>query len=116
MNKPISGNLSTYEVNAVIPPDLITPLLELLSKRGGHLIRMVSHEDRPPPRKHGKSPAHEVILLALKDEAGELHRADLRKALEHSGHSPASVGPICSMLQKQGRVFSPRRGFWQIRA
>jgi hypothetical protein len=104
-----------YEVNAVIPTDLISPLLELLQKKGGHLIRMTSHDGRPPPRKHGKEPAHQVILSHLQEEDGELHRADLRKALEASGHSPSSVGPICSMLQKQGRVFSPRRGFWQLR-
>ena len=111
-----NGNMSAYEVNAVIPNTLISPLLELLRKNGGHLVRMTSHEDRPLPRKHGKQPAHEIILKSLKEEDGEIHRADLRKALENSGHSPSSVGPICSMLQKQGRVFSPRRGFWQIRA
>ena len=125
MNKPMAN----YQVNAVVPPDLISPLLELLQTRGGHLVQMTSHLDSPPyPRKNGvgrkRKPsklgkhvtAHEVILMTLKDEDGELHRADLRKALQTSGHSPASVGPICSMLQKKGRVFSPRRGFWQIRA
>ena len=105
MNKPIVGSLSAYEVNAVIPSDLISPLLELLSRKGGHLIRMTSHEDRTIPRPHNKVAAHEVILEALREEDDETHRADLRKALERSGHSPASVGPICTMLQKQGKVF-----------
>jgi hypothetical protein len=111
-----NGKTSIYEVSAVIPPHLISPLLELLQKKGGQLLRMTNHNaNRPEPRKHGKEPAHEVILSQLLKEDGELHRTDLRKALEASGHSPQSVGPICSMLQKQGRVFSPRRGFWQLR-
>lgn len=110
-----NGNGSIYEVNAVIPTDLISPLLQLLQKNGGHLIRMTSHDERPPVRKHRQLPAHEVILTTLKEENGQAHRQDLRRALEASGHSPASVGPICSLLQKQGKVMSPRRGFWQIR-
>jgi hypothetical protein len=108
-----------YEVNAVIPTDLISDLLKLLRRNGGQLLRIVSHDDSKPPIKHhGKVPAHEVVIDALRSLPGsakELHRMDLRAALESSGHSPSSVGPICSMLRKQGRVISSRRGFWQLR-
>ena len=118
MHKPTNGNLSAYEVNAVVPPNLITPLLELLQKNGGQLVHMISQQPAKAarPAAYGKGTAPDIILNKLEKVKGALHRADLRKVLEEGGRSPASVGPICSMLQKQGRVFSPRRGFWQIRA
>lgn len=109
--------VETYEVNAVVPPSLVPSLLTLLQRHGGQFVRMVPHQNgHSIPRKPGKVTAREAILAALQANDGEVHRENLRKVLEASGHSPASVGPTCSMLQKQNRVFSPRRGFWQIRA
>jgi hypothetical protein len=121
MNKPI-GNLSSYEISAVIPPEMIAPLLEMLQKTGGHLVHMrSSSKPKAKPSKvkllrpYGKETAPGIILALLAKKNSELYRGDLRKALENSGHAPNSVGPICTMLQKQGRIFSPRRGFWQVK-
>jgi hypothetical protein len=108
-------NSTFYEVNATIPPELVAPLLHMLQKSGGHLVRVTSTRDRPVVRRSGKQPAREVVVAALREAGAETYRGELRRALELNGHSPASVGPICTMLQKDGRIFSPRRGFWQMR-
>ena len=112
----LNENPTLYELNATIPPELVAPLLHMLHKSGGHSFRITSASDRPVVRRNGKQPAREVVVAALKQAGSETYRGELRRALELNGHSPASVGPICTLLQKDGRIFSPRRGFWQVRA
>jgi hypothetical protein len=109
-----NANSTFYEVNATVPPELVAPLLHMLQKAGGHLVQVTGGE-RQVVRRVGKQPAREVIMTTLQDAGAELYRGELRRALEVSGHSPNSVGPLCTVLQKDGRIFSPRRGFWQIR-
>ena len=100
-----NGRSMSYELNAVVPPNLIPPLLELLD---GHSVRIHSYVKKEKPS------GREVILAALREAAGELYRGDLRKALKASGHATTSVGPLCTALQQEGRISSPRRGFWQL--
>ena len=54
--------------------------------------RLVSHNGNghdTPTR--GKSRGRDVIIDTLRDAGGEIHRGELRKALQSSGHAPASV-------------------------
>ncbi|HEX6825421.1 MAG TPA: hypothetical protein VF077_03810 [Nitrospiraceae bacterium] len=110
----LNGNPG-YEVNAVIPFKLFEPLMHMLKMNGGHLIKVAMTGNRLAVPRKGRTPAREIILDTLRRTGSELYRGDLREALELSGHSPASVGPLCTLLQQEGRIFSPRRGFWQLR-
>jgi hypothetical protein len=106
---------TAYELNAVIPGDLVAPLLAMLQQHGGQVLRMMTASKRHVVRRKNRSPARDIILDTLEQSGRETPRSDLQLALELNGHSPASVGPICSILQQERRVFSPRRGFWQVR-
>ena len=103
-----NGKTAAYELSAVVPTKLIPPLLELLA---GHSVRIHSQASGLP---HEKPTGREVILTTLRLADGELYRGELRKALAASGHTPSSVGPLCTALQQEGRISSPRRGFWQL--
>jgi hypothetical protein len=114
MTKPIT---SIYKISATIPANLISPLLELLRKKGGHVTRMSSRtavQARQSSLLYKPGSAADTLLTQLREEK-ELHSTALRKAFEAKGFSPHSVGPICHMLQRHGRVYSPRRGFWRLR-
>lgn len=104
----------TYVVNVVVPTDLVGTLLRLVEENGGYLERMVSHGENGNGKLPSPETGRETIIQTLQEHEGDLHRKELKTALAAQGYAPASVGPLCTALRKEGKITSPRRGFWQL--
>jgi hypothetical protein len=110
------------DLNVRIPASRVTEILKTLMRMNGELLQLTRHNGidegvgfpAPRRRRYPKVPAREVVLAALKG-GSEVHRQELSKALHAQGHAATSIGPITTMLKKEGKITTPRRGFWKAK-
>ena len=98
---------------------------------GGQLLHLIPYEDdkgqRPLPRRYytalnsnsgdsnATAEARDVIFATLKQLGQAVPRKTLSDALKKRGFSERSAGPICNLLQRDGLIVSPKRGYWEIK-
>lgn len=111
----------SYDLNALVSAKAASEIIKLLQAGNGKLVHLI------PANGHGRSNGSNGKTLAYNGIARDLILSTLRtgkamprptlvKALKAKGYSPKSIGPICTMLKRDGKIRSPRRGYWQLAA
>jgi len=92
---------------------------KVLKANYGELLHLVPYQNQRPARpsanSHKSPEARDIIIATLKQMGNVVPRKKLSDTLKKRGFSEASTGPICNLLERDGVIVSPKRGYWQIK-
>lgn len=110
---------------------LVEDIIKLTRSRNALVVQMVPYQNGTarraiasprqryiPPEKIDKSKfteARDIVYAVVKQANGPIQRKFITKALVARNYSAKSTGPICHLLKRDGVIFSPRRGLWQMK-